>query len=177
MNYSHIVRAGLLAGVVVAFAACEPQTPATPPAAQQTQAPAPAVSEQQAATPPSEIQEVQTLANRWTAAYNANDAVVLGALYAEDARLFLHGSPTVSGRQNIQNYWADDMKVDNPLTVLTVTNAVNGIDMKLVHGNYQVLNRITGVPLGHGRFAHIWTRSGDDQWLLDRDLWNAPVEQ
>jgi copper(I)-binding protein len=32
--------------------------------------------------------------------------------------------------------WADDMKVNNPLTVLTVTHAVNGIDMKLVHGNY-----------------------------------------
>jgi ketosteroid isomerase-like protein len=64
------------------------------------------------------------------------------------------------------------MKVNNPLTVLTVTDAVNGIDMKLVHGNYQVISRDTGVPLGQGRFAHIWTRSGNGEWRLDRDLWN-----
>jgi ketosteroid isomerase-like protein len=125
---------------------------------------------------PSQVQEVQALANRWTEAYNANNADALGGLYAEDARLFLHGHPTVSTRQRIQEYWAEDMQQQNPLTVLTVTDAVNGIDMRLVHGNYQVLNRVSGVPIGRGRFAHIWTRDGDE-WRLDRDLWNAAVAQ
>jgi uncharacterized protein (TIGR02246 family) len=122
-----------------------------------------------------QAQEVQELANRWTEAYNSANAAGLGALYAEDARLFAHGSPTVSGRDAIQDYWADDLQVDNPLTVLTVTHSVDGFDMKLVHGNYQVLNRNTGVPLSHGRFAHIWTRDGNE-WLLDRDMWNEPFE-
>jgi uncharacterized protein (TIGR02246 family) len=126
---------------------------------------------------PSETQEVQQLANRWTEAYNRRNAAALGALYMEDARLYLHGSPTVSGRPNIQSYWADDMKEKNPITVLTVTHAVNGIDMKLVHGNYQVINRETGVPVGQGRFAHIWTRTPGGEWRLDRDLWNQPYEQ
>lgn len=116
-------------------------------------------------------QEVQELANDWTEAYNSANAAALGALYAEDAKLFLHGSPSVSGRDAIQDYWADDMQVDNPLTVLTVTHSVDGFDMKLVHGNYQVLNRNTGVPLGQGRFAHIWTRDGNE-WHLDRDMWS-----
>jgi uncharacterized protein (TIGR02246 family) len=130
----------------------------------------------QAPAAPSETQEVQQLANRWTEAYNRRNATALGALYTEDARLYLHGSPTVSGRHNIQTYWADDMKEQNPITVLTVTHAVNGIDMKLVHGNYQVINRETGVPVGQGRFAHIWTRT-NGEWRLDRDLWNQPYEQ
>lgn len=81
----------------------------------------------------------------------------------------------MSGRAAIQDYWEEDMQLDNPLTVLTVTHSVDGFDMKLVHGNYQVINRETGVPLGEGRFAHIWTRDGNN-WLLDRDLWNAPFE-
>ena len=122
-----------------------------------------------------QAQEVQELANRWTAAYNSHDAAAIGALYDEDAVLFLHGSPSVSGRPAIEDYWGEDMELNNPLTVLTVTHSVDGFDMKLVHGNYQVLNRDTGVPLGHGRFAHIWTRE-NGEWLLDRDLWNEPFD-
>ena len=98
-----------------------------------------ATADAQTSAAPPETQEVQQLANRWTEAYNRRNAAALGALYVEDARLYLHGSPTVSGRRNIQTYWADDMKEKNPITVLTVTHAVNGIDMKLVHGNYQVI--------------------------------------
>lgn len=124
---------------------------------------------------PSQTQEVQQLADRWTQAYNSNSKSTLGALYTEDARLYLHGHPTVAGRRAIEAYWAEDMQVDSPLTVLNVTNAVNGFDMRLVHGNYQVINRKTGVPLSQGRFAHIWTRV-DGQWRLDRDLWNQPAE-
>jgi uncharacterized protein (TIGR02246 family) len=120
--------------------------------------------------------EVQQLANRWTAAYNRRDGAGLANLYTTTAKLFAHGSPTVSGRPAIQSYWADDMRVNNPLTVLRVTHSVDGIDMKLVHGDYQVLNRDTGVPLGGGRFAHIWVREADGQWRLDRDLWNQPYD-
>lgn len=120
--------------------------------------------------------EIQQLANRWTEAYNQQNAGALGSLYSDDARLYVHGSSTVAGRHNIQTFWAEDMKVKNPLTVLTVTHAVDGIDMKLVHGNYQVINRETGVPLGQGRFAHIWTLMGGE-WRLDRDIWNQPEER
>jgi uncharacterized protein (TIGR02246 family) len=133
----------------------------------------PALAQEPAA--PSQIQEVQRLADQWTQAYNAGNKAALSALYTDDGRLYLHGHPTISGRRNIEAYWSEDMKVDSPLTVLHVTNAVNGIDMKLVHGNYQVINRKTGVPLSTGRFAHIWTRA-DGQWRLDRDLWNQPAE-
>jgi uncharacterized protein (TIGR02246 family) len=119
--------------------------------------------------------EVAKLANLWTEAYNLRDAERLGALYTEDAHLYNHGRPRTVGRDNIRDFWAADMKENNPMTVLTVTDAVEGVDMTLVHGNYQVLNRQTGVLIGRGRFAHIWIRTETDQWLLDRDLWNQPA--
>jgi uncharacterized protein (TIGR02246 family) len=119
---------------------------------------------------------VQNLANRWATAYNQHDREALGALYTEDAHLMMHGAPTIRGREAIQEFWAEDMQAGNPLTVLTVTHAVEGSDMILVHGNYQVIDRDTGELVGFGRFAHIWNRSDGEEWRLDRDLWNQPFD-
>lgn len=121
--------------------------------------------------------DVQELANRWAEAYNRHDREALGAVYAENARLMMHGSPTIEGRQQIEEFWSDDFEVDNPLTLLHVTHNVVGSDMILVHGDYRVVGRDNGRQLGFGRFAHLWTRSGNNgEWLLDRDLWNQPYE-
>lgn len=119
--------------------------------------------------------EVQGLAARWTKAYNDHDRAALGALYTVDARLMLHGSATIAGRAAIEDFWAEDFKVENPLTLLNVTNSVTGIDMMLVHGNYRVVGREKGEEMGAGRFAHLWKLDGED-WRLDRDLWNQPHE-
>ncbi|MGE0114485.1 MAG: SgcJ/EcaC family oxidoreductase [Steroidobacteraceae bacterium] len=120
--------------------------------------------------------DIQQLATRWADAYNAHDRAALGAIYTEDAHLMMHGEPTIKGRKNIEAFWADDFKEGNPLTLLTVTNAVEGIDMMLVHGNYQVIDRKDGRQMGFGRFAHIWNKDKNGQWHLDRDLWNQPYE-
>ena len=120
-------------------------------------------------------EDVQQLADRWVAAYNSHDRDALADLYSDDARLMVHGSPTVAGRAAIETFWANDFTEGNPLTLLTVTNSVNGVDMKLVHGDYRVIDRDDGALLGAGRFAHVWMLDGRD-WELDRDLWNQPWE-
>jgi uncharacterized protein (TIGR02246 family) len=117
---------------------------------------------------------VQSLADQWTAAYNTHDRAALGALYTEDAHLYLHGSARIVGRQAITQFWEEDFQVRNPITLLTVTNSVEGIDSILVHGDYQVIDRDDGKRLGGGRFAHIWHRESSGQWLLHSDLWNQP---
>jgi uncharacterized protein (TIGR02246 family) len=113
---------------------------------------------------------IRELAQRWVEAYNKHDRAAIGALYAQDARVMLHGGASVMGRKQIEAFWAEDFTLKNPLTVLTITNSVTGVDMALVHGNYQVIQRETGEVLGSGRFAHIWTQT-DGKWLIDRDLW------
>lgn len=119
--------------------------------------------------------DVQALADRWVQAYNKYDRAALGALYTPDASLMMHGEPSIAGRKAIEDFWAEDFKDRDPLTLLKVTHSVNGVDMMLVHGNYEVINRQDGSHLGGGRFAHIWTRQGSS-WQLDRDLWNAAFE-
>lgn len=119
--------------------------------------------------------DIQQLADQWVTAYNRHDREALADLYSEDARLMVHGSPTVDGRDAIEEFWADDFTEGDPLTLLTVTNSVTGTDMMLVHGDYRVVDRGDGSLLGEGRFAHVWMHDGD-QWQLDRDLWNQPYE-
>lgn len=115
--------------------------------------------------------DVQALAKRWEAAYNKHDRAALQALYTEDARLMMHGAPTIGGRAAIGAFWAQDFGESNPLTLLKVTHALAGIDMVLVHGNYEVVDRTDGTKVGLGRFSHIWTATPGGGWSLDRDLW------
>lgn len=117
----------------------------------------------------------QSLADLWTQAYNTHNPSELSALYDENAVMMLHGSLTLRGRQAIHDYWVDDFAEGNPITTLTVTNVIEGSDMMLVHGNYLVIERNDGTLLGQGRYAHIWLLHADGNWLLDRDLWNEPV--
>jgi phosphoribosylamine-glycine ligase len=88
----------------------------------------------------------------------------------------MHGTATIAGRERIEAFLAEDFLEGNPLTVLTVTHSLRGTDMILVHGNYQVVDRDSGVVLGMGRFAHIWAMTGQNNWRLDRDLWNEPFD-
>ena len=115
--------------------------------------------------------KIQELAARWTGAYNQHDRAALQALYANDARLLMHGAPTIASRAAIGEFWAQDFGESNPLTLLKVTHAIDGVDMVLVHGNYEVVDRTDGTKVGLGRFAHIWTAAPNGGWLLDRDLW------
>ncbi len=114
------------------------------------------------------------LADSWIMAYNAHNNVELSSLYSENAVLMLHGEETVKGRQAIGAYWAEDFRESNPITTLSVTHSINGHDLILVHGNYQVIDRETGLLLGSGRFAHMWMMNADQVWELDRDLWHDP---
>jgi ketosteroid isomerase-like protein len=120
--------------------------------------------------------DVQELASRWTSAYNKHDRAALGALYADGARLMMHGAATIAGRQAIEEFWAGDFEDSDPLTLLKVTHSVTGSDMLLVHGDYEVISRTDGSELGGGRFAHLWTRGDRGEWRLDRDLWNEPFD-
>lgn len=121
--------------------------------------------------------EIQQLADSWTRAYNEADTTGLGALYADTAELYVNNGGRYVGREAITQYWADAMRDGAPITVLTVTDWVEDPEMRLVHGNYLVVDRVTGVPLGSGRFAQIWVLD-DLEWELDRDVWvdrqNAP---
>lgn len=118
----------------------------------------------------------QALADRWSTAYNEHNPATLSELYEENAVVMLHGSLTLKGRQAIHDYWVQDFRESNPITTLKVSHTIEGTDMILVHGNYQVVDRNDGTLLGEGRYAHIWLLDEAGEWKLDRDLWYEPVD-
>jgi len=150
MTFSQLARrtAALLAFVVTLAATAQTQAPA----------------------------DIEALAVRWTKAYNSHDRAALGALYTNSARLTRRGEPTVAGRVAIEMFWARDFADRDPQTVLTVTHFVSGADMRLVHGNYEVLSRSDDQVLAAGRFAHLWTLEAGGEWRLDRDLWSESFD-
>ena len=93
-------------------------------------------------------ESAQDLADKWTSAYNNHNREALGAVYTDDAQLMMHGAPTHAGRDSIEAFWAADFEEGNPVTILTVTHSIEGVDMTLVHGNYHVIDRDDGSILG-----------------------------
>ena len=115
--------------------------------------------------------DAQELADRWTEAYNDHDGDALAALYTESAELTAHGAPTLTGRDDIRAFWASDFGEGNPLTLLNVTHTIDGTDMMLVHGVYEVVDSDGGGVLGDGAFVHIWRLGDSGEWRIDRELW------
>ena len=115
--------------------------------------------------------DAQELADRWTEAYNDHDGDALAALYTESAELTAHGAPTLTGRDDIRAFWASDFGEGNPLTLLNVTHTIDGADMMLVHGVYEVVDSDGGGVLGDGAFVHIWRLGDSGEWRIDRELW------
>ena len=117
----------------------------------------------------------QALADFWAQAFNSNDARAVAALYRDDAELSEHNAPTLIGRDNIRSYWKADLVRGNLVTVLKVTSTLDGTDMTLVHGTYQMIDRASGAEMGSGHFAQTWRLDGGE-WLIDRGVWSDHAE-
>ena len=115
--------------------------------------------------------DAQELADRWTTAYNDHDGDALAALYTAGAELLAYGGQALSGREAIRSFWASDFGEGNPLTLLNVADTVEGSDMMLVQGGYEVVDRDGGDPLVSGGFVQIWRLDDSGDWRIDRELW------
>ena len=115
--------------------------------------------------------DAQVLADLWTTAYNDHDGEALAALYTEGAELLAYGEQALTGREAIRSFWASDFGEGNPLTLLNVAQTVEGSDMVLFQGEYDVVDRDGGDPLVSGGFIQIWRLSDSGDWRIDRELW------
>lgn len=115
--------------------------------------------------------DAQALADQWTTAYNDHDGDALAALYTVGAELLAYGGQALSGREAIRSFWASDFGEGNPLTLLNVAHTVDGSDMMLVQGEYDVVDRDGGDTLVSGGFIQIWRLDDTGEWRIDRELW------
>lgn len=110
----------------------------------------------------------------WSAAANNGDPAALVALYAEDARLLPPEGPPLTGRQDIESYWRDDIGEGTPTTTLTPEAVFASGEVVHVQGAY-VVAAGDGAELASGEYEQLWT-SADGAWRVSREMWRlAPA--
>jgi len=118
---------------------------------------------------------IQLREDQWSAAFNANDATALGAIYEEDAVLIPPGSLPVNGRAAI----AETLATLFPLFK----------NMKLVADNVRPLGPNHAVEVGHSEYnlvaedgslsavvdnyVVVWQKGSDGVWRYVTDIFNA----
>jgi uncharacterized protein (TIGR02246 family) len=129
----------------------------------------------QAATP-AEADEaaIRAQTSSWEKAYNGGDAKAVAAQYAEDALLMPPGSPGVSGKAAILEYFTKDIAGSKAGGVVFVLNPKTDVgvsgNMGWESGTYKVT--VKGAVVETGKFLSV-SRKKDGKWHYIRDTWNA----
>lgn len=88
----------------------EPATPTQPVATAAPTTPAPAVTEAPKAEAPAPLtpaQAMQKTTGEYMAAINAHDPAKMAALYTEDAKMMMPGTPETTGKAAVQKEWTN----------------------------------------------------------------------
>ena len=100
---------------------------------------------------------------RWLGAYNDQDAVALGDLYAADAILIGAGSQPIRGAKEIEAYWAEDVQAysDHTWNILEVRGMS---DLAYQVAEWTVAERGSDARYS-GNTVRILERQQDGEWL------------
>ena len=106
---------------------------------------------------------------RFMDAFHRQDAVAIAELYTEDARLLPPGSPTVTGKSDIQDFWQNVMGMGIRDAKLETETLESGGDLNCEVGRFTLTGdndlRMTG------KYVVIW--KGQNGWKLHIDIWNG----
>jgi uncharacterized protein (TIGR02246 family) len=116
--------------------------------------------------------EIEAMAAKWQAAFNAGDGVGVAALYSDDAMLMPPNSAPVSGRPAIEAFWtqAASQGMADELTTKEVY-AVG--DMAVEIGMYSA-TAADGSHADHGHYMVVFKQE-NGQWKMYRDTWNSDM--
>ena len=118
-------------------------------------------------------EEIRKANEEFIAAFNANDAARLTAVYTADGTLYPPNSEAITGSEGIEAYWnaGFEMGIDNG--VLTTTKATAYGDTAIEEGNF-VINAADGSMIDKGKYMVIWKKV-DGVWKYDKDIWNSSM--
>jgi uncharacterized protein (TIGR02246 family) len=108
----------------------------------------------------------------WQTAYNAKNSAAIAGLYADDAKVMAPGQATVSGRTDIQAFFAEQFKQGGKNT-LTTAEVLDGGAYAIAIGGY-VATGADGKHLDHGSYVTIYKKVGTS-WMIFRDTWNSSM--
>lgn len=120
---------------------------------------------------PAALQEISELHSQFLKAFNAKDAVGVGATYSQDAILMPPNTPSVRTRVAIQLYWSNELTPQAPGLLLNPTENVVMGNFAYSTGYYTMVDA-KGATLDHGKFMEILSHD-QEGWRIYRDIFNS----
>ena len=118
---------------------------------------------------------IQARENVWAAAFNANDAAALGAIYEEDAILIPPGMEPIYGRPAIEEALAGFFPVLKDLKLDTDNVRPMGDDYAVEVGrvSYNALGEDGSLTPVTDDYVIVWHKGEDDVWRFITDIFNS----
>jgi ketosteroid isomerase-like protein len=115
-------------------------------------------------------QTVERFTRDFEALFNAGDAASMTAFYAEGARLLAENAPLISGRADIERFWAEAIaraRVAGAVRTIALDEVTSSGALGYVLGTVTV--RIPHGPELTTKYATIWQHDPDGRWRLAVD--------
>lgn len=118
-------------------------------------------------------EEIRTANEEFVAAFNANDAARLTAVYTADGTLYPPNSDAITGREAIEAYWQVGFDAGIASGSLYTVKATAYGDTAVEEGTF-VINTTDGSVIDKGKYFVIWKKV-DGVWKYDKDIWNSSM--
>ena len=111
----------------------------------------------------------------WSAAYNANDAAALGAIYEADAVLVPPGAAPIHGRQAIEGALNGLFAVIQDLNLVTDSVQPMGDDyaLEIGHADYMAVGAEGTLTPTTDDYVVVWHKGEDGVWYYMNDMFNS----
>jgi ketosteroid isomerase-like protein len=118
-------------------------------------------------------EEIRKANEEFIAAFNANDAARLTAVYTADAILYPANSDAVSGSGNIQAYWQAGFDAGIANGSLDTQKATAYGDTAIENGTFEI-GAADGTMIDKGKYLVVWKKV-NGAWKYYQDIWNSSL--
>jgi uncharacterized protein (TIGR02246 family) len=122
--------------------------------------------------------EVEELDRQWVEAVNAGDAAGAAALYADEAIVLAPNSEPVQGRNQIQGFFEEFIKLQPSFDPLDTFRVEKSSDLVVNAGRYslKLLPPGADTPItDRGKYLGVFKRLADGSLKLILDTWNTSL--
>lgn len=117
--------------------------------------------------------EIRSVNNQFESNIAAGNASAMADLYTEDGMLLPAGSEIIRGKEGIAGYWQSAFDMGVKQVKLDSVDVENHGNTAIELGNYTISGE-GGQVFDQGKYIVVW-KMVNDQWRLQKDIWNSNV--
>jgi uncharacterized protein (TIGR02246 family) len=123
------------------------------------------------------MQGISDINNRFVDAIGRSDSAGMAALYTEDGKVMATGSPTVAGREAVQQFWRGLIDMGAKSVTLQTVDLDEQGDTAIETGAYTLSIEPDGAaPMKDiGKYVIVWKRQPDGTWKMAIDIFNPDL--